>query len=87
MSSYQALFGQTPPSYIHYQPKDSPNHSVDTLLQERELHVKLLKGHLLKAQQRMKFQVGKHRSERQFKVGDWVFLKLQPYKQHSQGFP
>jgi hypothetical protein len=31
----------------------------------------------------MKQQADKHRSERSFEVGDWVFLRLQPYKQMS----
>ncbi|GJW78910.1 putative mitochondrial protein [Tanacetum coccineum] len=52
-------------------------------LQEREAIVQLLKYNLLKAQNRMKMQADKHRSERVFRVGDWVFLKLQPYIQQS----
>lgn len=43
----------------------------------------LIREHLLRAQQRMKAQEDKHRSERQFAVGDWVLLKLQPYMQQS----
>jgi hypothetical protein len=35
------------------------------------------------AQNRMKQQVDKHCSEREFEVGDWVFLRIQPYKQMS----
>ena len=35
------------------------------------------------AQARMKKQFDKHRSERSFNIGDWVFLKLQPYIQSS----
>jgi hypothetical protein len=35
------------------------------------------------AQNRMKQQADHHRSERSFEVGDWVFLRLQPYKQMS----
>ena len=32
---------------------------------------------------RMKQQGDQHRSERSFEVGDWVFLRLKPYKQMS----
>ena len=31
----------------------------------------------------MKEKADQHRSERSFEVGDWVFLRLQPYKQMS----
>jgi hypothetical protein len=31
----------------------------------------------------MKQQAYQHRSERSFELGDWVFLRLQPYKQMS----
>ena len=43
----------------------------------------LVHQHLARAQQRMKIQADKHRSERQFAVGDSVYLKLQPYVQSS----
>jgi hypothetical protein len=52
-------------------------------MQERETMTALLKQHLLRAQQRMKKQADKHRTERSFNVGDMVFLKLQPYVQTS----
>lgn len=42
-----------------------------------------VKQHLLRAQQRMKIQADKHRSDRDFEVSDKVFLKLQPYLQSS----
>ena len=32
------------------------------------------------AQNRMKQQADQHRNENEFEVGDWVFLRLQPYK-------
>jgi hypothetical protein len=35
------------------------------------------------AQNHMKQQANQHHSERSFEVGDWVFLRLQPYKQMS----
>ena len=43
----------------------------------------LLRQHLQKAQQRMKKQADKQRSEHAFQVGDQVFLKVQPYPQTS----
>ena len=35
------------------------------------------------AQNRMKQPTNQHRSERHIKEGDWVFLRLQPYKQST----
>ena len=35
------------------------------------------------AQNRMKQQTNQHQSERHIKEGDWVFLRLQPYKQST----
>ena len=35
------------------------------------------------ARNRMKQQADQKRSEREFAVGDWVYLRLQPYKQTS----
>lgn len=43
----------------------------------------MLKFHLLRAQNRMKQAADSHMSDREFKTGDFVYLKLQPYRQHS----
>lgn len=43
----------------------------------------IIKHNLLRAQHRMKMQADKHRQERKFEVGDWVYLKLQPFAQSS----
>ena len=45
--------------------------------------LQLLKDNLTLAHNRMKQQADQHRSEKSFKVGDWAFLRLQPYKQVS----
>lgn len=42
-----------------------------------------IQQNLQRAQHRMKTQADKNRQERQFQVGDWVYVKLQPYVQRS----
>ncbi|KAA3461255.1 reverse transcriptase [Gossypium australe] len=43
----------------------------------------MLRFHSKRAQERMKQMADKRRSEREFQVRDLVYLKLQPYRQHS----
>lgn len=61
----------------------TPVASVDRTLQQREAMRRVFKFHLSRAQDRMKQMADKRRSEREFQVGDLVYLKLQPYRQHS----
>ncbi|KAJ7942659.1 Ty3/gypsy retrotransposon protein [Quillaja saponaria] len=83
MSPYQAVFGQEPPSHIPYTKGDSENDAVDRSLSAKEGVIQLLKENIKKAQNRMKMQADRHRTERAYEVGNWVYLKLQSYKQHS----
>jgi hypothetical protein len=62
---------------------EKPITDIASWLQDRELMSEVIRQHLLRAKQRMKHYVDGHRSERQFQVNDWVFLKLQPYVQSS----
>ncbi|KAJ0640342.1 putative nucleotidyltransferase, Ribonuclease H [Helianthus annuus] len=80
---FQALYGYSPPLHVPYVHRDSMVASVDDFMVAREETVKLLRDSLLKAQNRMQQQANKHRSDREFAVGDWVFLKLQNYVQSS----
>ncbi|GJS40096.1 retrotransposable element Tf2 [Tanacetum coccineum] len=43
----------------------------------------MLNFHLTRAQDRMQNQANKHKTDRHFEVGDWVYLKLQPHRQVS----
>jgi hypothetical protein len=45
--------------------------------------LQLLKENLTVARNRMKQQANQNRKEREFEVGDWVFVRIQPYKQLS----
>ena len=45
--------------------------------------IELLKDNLVTTQNHMRQQAYQCRTERYFEVGDWVFIRLQPYKQVS----
>ena len=57
--------------------------SLQTLLTERDHTIQLLKANLHRAQQVMKHYADTKRKFVEFKVGDMVLVKLQPYRQHS----
>ncbi|PKA63782.1 putative mitochondrial protein [Apostasia shenzhenica] len=80
---YEAVYGQPPPLHVPYVPGDSMVEVVDRELTAREEIKRTLKKHLQEAQNRMKQQEDKHRTERTFQEGDWVFVKLQIYRQGS----
>lgn len=82
MSPFQALYG--------YQPQmpgvfggTTAVAAVEDMLTIREKMNLFLKDSLAKAQNRMKQYADNRRTDREFTVGDWVFLKLQPYRQQS----
>jgi hypothetical protein len=56
---------------------------VEDHIEHQQQVLQILKDILTMAQNRMKQQADQHRSERIFEVGDWVILRLQPYKQIS----
>jgi hypothetical protein len=52
-------------------------------LHNRQEFTSMMQQQLLRAQQWMKAHADKHRSKREFQVGDLVYLKVQPYVQIS----
>ncbi|KAJ0817688.1 putative nucleotidyltransferase, Ribonuclease H, protein kinase RLK-Pelle-RLCK-VIIa-2 family [Helianthus annuus] len=80
---FQALYGYPPPLFVPYIPKDCNVEAVDQLCLEREQLLQELRKHLLVASNRMKQKADKKRSERELEVGQWVYLKLQDYRQNS----
>ena len=57
--------------------------TVKDQLEDNQRIMQTLKDNLTMAQNRMKQQVDQHRTEREFELADWVFVRLQPYKQLS----
>ncbi|KAL8114377.1 hypothetical protein AgCh_021297 [Apium graveolens] len=81
ITPYEVVFNQPPPLHLPYLAGETANQEVDISLLRREQMISVLKLHLTSAQNRMKVQTDKHRTEREFQVGDWVWLKVQDYKQ------
>uniref|UniRef100_A0A2N9J8Y4 Reverse transcriptase n=1 Tax=Fagus sylvatica TaxID=28930 RepID=A0A2N9J8Y4_FAGSY len=72
--------------YLRAFASDKPQQWVEAVedhLSQRQQALALLKANLAAAQERMRLQTDKHRQEREFQVGDWVYLRLQPFKQRS----
>ena len=83
MTPFEVVYGQAPSIHLPYLSGESKVAVVARSLQEREHMLMFLKFHLMRAQHRMKQFADQHRTERHFAIGDYVFVKLQPYKQHS----
>lgn len=80
---FEALYGHPPQQLGLTEKAVCAEQGVQEWLTERKLKTALLRQHLMRAVQRMKFQADKNRTERSFRVGDWVYLKIQPYVQTS----
>nr|GEX37176.1 hypothetical protein [Tanacetum cinerariifolium] len=81
ISPYEAVYGQTPPLHTPYVAGESTVESVDRSLQARENAIEMLKFHIKRSQDRMKKYADLKRSKREFDVGMWVYVKLQPHRQ------
>jgi len=57
--------------------------STDYTVKTKEHIGRMLQENLSKAQERMKMYADKKRIDKKFNSGDLVYLKIQPYKQHS----
>jgi hypothetical protein len=64
-------------------PETSKVAAVEQLLLDRDNIIKEANERLKEVQARMKKIYDQHHQEREFKVGDWVYLCLQPYRQMS----
>lgn len=81
MTHFEMLYGRKPRDLEVTQLAEVSVPDLSTWLKEREIMKDMLSQRLHRVQQRMKHQADKHRSKREFAVGDFVYLKLQPYIQ------
>ena len=82
-SPFKALYGYNPSYGFFSSLLQSDNIEVEQWLREHQAHSAVLKANLMRAQAKIKHYADARRSDRSFSVGDYVYLKLQPYAQHS----
>jgi hypothetical protein len=79
MAPFMALYGHAP-RYLGITDASVPAVTdLSDWLREQSLVTALLRQHLHRANNRMKQFADCKRSERSFSIGDWVYLRLQPY--------
>ncbi|KAL5781783.1 hypothetical protein ACOSP7_006812 [Xanthoceras sorbifolium] len=78
---FKVVYGVSPPGFLLYVPGTTQVQAVEEYIHDRTAVIKELRHHLTLAQERMK-----KRREVQFQAGDFVYLKLHPYRQTSMAF-
>lgn len=81
MTPFQALYGREPPTLVQYALGSSSNELIEQYMLQRDEVMDLLKHNLAKSQQKMKDFADEKRNFVEFSEGDWVFVKLKPYRQ------
>ena len=76
LSPFEALYGYKPPKLLDFVSDTTRVAAMEDLVEHRQQVMGLLQDNLVAGQARMKLQADKHRQERHFEVGEWVFLRL-----------
>ncbi|GJX29451.1 retrotransposable element Tf2 [Tanacetum coccineum] len=80
---FEVLYGQPPLPHVAYVQGDNNVDVVGRSMTVREDVISLLKFHLERSHVKIKNMAYKKRSEREFELNDWVYVKLQPYRKIS----
>jgi len=81
MTPFEVTFCHKTPTFPQYVTGTTTVDTVDDLLSQRETVFTLLHQKLLKAQTRMKAIADEHHRDHEFQIGEWVLVKLRPYRQ------
>ena len=80
---FKVVYGWDPPPVIRYEWGSTTNQEVESVLLQRDAILAELKCHLHRAQQKMKERANSKHREVHWSVGDFVYVKLHPYRQSS----
>ncbi|XP_070667519.1 uncharacterized protein [Malus domestica] len=80
MAPFEALYGKPCRTPLCWFEVDERVLVGTEIVDETAQNIQVIKGNLKVAQDRHKSIVDKHSTNRVYKVGDWVFLKLSPWK-------
>lgn len=80
---YEILFGKIAPTLLSYVHGTCAVETIESFLLERDRVIREVRTQLQIAQNRMKKIYDSGHVERSFEVGDYVYLKLQPYRQQT----
>ena len=83
MSPFESLYGYAPPTTREYVINNLKLPAARDYLATFDDVIHILKNHIEQERNHMKQQADSKRTDREFEVGDWVFVILQPYKQNS----
>lgn len=76
MTPFQALYGHEPLTWKDLATSQINIATVKDHLEENQKIVQLLKENLVAARNQMKQEADQHQTEREFEVGEWVFVRL-----------
>lgn len=83
LTPFEALYGYPPTTFCLDPYLSTTQREVKNFLAEWHQLRQVIKDNLTQAQNRMKIYADLHRQEREFQVGDAVYLKLQPFRQNT----
>ena len=83
MTPFQALYGYEPTHWKELVLNDTTVPEVKNQLEKSKKTIELLKDNLVTTLNHMRKQADQRITEIEFEVGDWLFIRIQPYKQIS----
>lgn len=83
LTPLEVVYGRPPPAIIRFVADSSSNPAVVEFFRQCDETLAILRDNLVVAQDRMKLLGDKGRHDISFAIGDYVYIRLRPYRQRS----